>query len=118
MAIRFSKELRSVDDLSEEAREDLKLDLEAIADSIVEDARSHHRFESQTGALEASVNAEATEDTIRAWLDVSVAPYAVYIHDGTRKWVSDPFLEKAFTAHMPEVNEAIERATMKTLERF
>ncbi len=107
MAISFEKTINMLGWLPESLRDELDQKFNDIADRIAQDARNHHRFITRTGALEQSVTVEYTGNTVRAYLDASVAPYGIFVHDGQRSWAPDPFLEKAFTAHIKDIDAAI-----------
>jgi len=113
MAIEFDKIITALHALPDAIRSELESELKGIAAVIENEAKSTHNFVSRTGRLESSVTVDYTDTGIRAYLDTGVAPYAGYIHDGTKYISPDPFLERAFTAHVGDIDAAIGRAVDK-----
>lgn len=77
-------------------REVLDVSVLEAAEIIREDAQSVHRYKTRFGALDRSVIARQTgpaQAEIR--LDSAIAPYAVYVHEGTRAHVIEPVKRKA-----------------------
>ena len=74
------------------------------------DARQHHRFKTQTGALERSVLSEVDPIKLQGtvWLEDGVARYGKYIHRGFKSWQADPFLYDAFRRKKKQIIKNIE----------
>jgi len=119
MAIEFSKIVDSLPGLPGEVKKELEAELLDIASSIEEEAKSQHRYNSKTGALESATKVEYVKNSgIYAYLDTGTAPYASYVHDGQRSWRADPFLEKAFKRHIRDIDKAISRAWDKAMAQW
>jgi len=115
MAISFERTINMLSWMPDFIRDELDEKFDKIAADIATDAKNHHRFITRTGALEESVTAEYTGNTVRAYLDESIAPYGKYVHDGQRSWAPDPFLENAFTKHVRDIDGAIGEAVAKAM---
>jgi HK97 gp10 family phage protein len=119
MAIAFSKVVDSLAGLPSEVKKQLESELLDIASSIESEAKSNHRFESQTGKLESATHADYVKNSgVYAYLDTGTAPYASYVHDGQRSWRADPFLEKAFRRHIKDIDKAIARAWDRAMDSW
>lgn len=87
---------------------------------LVDTARANHNFTSRTGRLESSIKSRMTATGTEAYLDTGVAPYATYIHDGTKHIKPDKFLEAALDSQAIDkaIDKAIEQALTKALNRM
>ena len=67
-------------------------------------SQENHRYQIRTGNLVGSGYIETGD------LEVTIgygAEYAVYVHEGQRKWAPDPFLRSAFDRVAPELVKAL-----------
>ena len=106
----FSDVIKDINSLPEGIDKAVDSKLKVVASNIANMARGNHRFQSRTGRLERSINAKGVDNGIHAYLDTGVAEYAGYVHNGTSRMAPDPFLQQAFTANLPAVDDAIGKA--------
>lgn len=67
------------------AARELRLELNKGLRAIQIDARLHHRFKTNTGKLERSIQEDVDGSGLsgKVWLEESVASYGKFVHDGT-----------------------------------
>ena len=92
--------------------------MDDISDEVLARARSLHRFQSRTGNLVDSVYAEPTVDGVEYGISDSQAHYGKYIHDGTRRWRSDPFLLRAVEYYLSKMAGSVELAIGNLIQRL
>lgn len=86
--------------------------LEKELESVQREARSNHRFQRQTGALEESVSTLIDPSGLsgEVYLDDAIADYGQYVVSGHGTWSPDPFLDEAMHRKESEIDAAIEQA--------
>jgi len=92
----------------------------AIGDVIVQVAKQSHKFTNRTGRLESSIKSRKSGTGVEAYLDTGTAPYAGYIHNGTKYIEADPFLANAADSRQVDavIDAVIERALEVALNRI
>lgn len=124
----------------------LKLAVRESAIAVQEYAQDNHKYVSRTGALERAIREKVMHGGMRAkiYLASNEAPYAVFVHEGSRphyifprhrkalRWVhgnqfafakrvyhpgykGDPFLYNALDAQMPVIEDIFNRRVDKAL---
>lgn len=79
-------------------------------------AKYQHRYKVRTGRLQQATKAMVRDLTADLYIDDSIAPYGVYVHEGHHNgaWAPDKFVEKALKngepALMRSLGNAIQRA--------
>jgi hypothetical protein len=93
-----------------------------LYDSLAEiqtEAKLNHRFDSDTGKLEESIDVELVrnlEGVVK--LNRAIASYGNYIHDGFPGWRPDRFITKAALKKRPKVKKNIEDQIRRILKRL
>jgi HK97 gp10 family phage protein len=78
-------------------------------------AKKQHRYHRQSGKLERAIKVELTNTGGSVYIDDGIAPYGKYVHNGTRKWDSDPFLTEAFDEKSRDLDRAVDLAIDKAI---
>jgi len=80
-------------------------------------ARMNHRYHTHTGHLEKSVQVDVgktLDEGGKVYLELGIAKYGPYVHEGQRSWKPDRFLTTAAEQEkpnlMPKLNEGMQRA--------
>jgi hypothetical protein len=84
--------------------------IEPFLKSVQVESKRHHRFHARTGKLTRSVKISADNDGGSIYIDDASAPYGKYIHDGTRRWSADPFVQSAYESKQRDLDVAVDRA--------
>jgi HK97 gp10 family phage protein len=109
-----------VDGLHQASRglaESVERDLKGVAQKIQAEARAKHRYRNRTGSLRNATEALVHQYTLSAQIDDASAPHGKYIHDGTRRWSPDQFLQNAFDNNTDEIDEVVANAVEKDFEK-
>jgi HK97 gp10 family phage protein len=73
-------------------------------------ARREHRYDRQTGRLDRAIKISHDKDGGSVYIDDSIARYGKYVHEGTKRWASDPFLTNAVDSTRTQMDAMIDRA--------
>jgi hypothetical protein len=95
----------------------VRLEFKKFGRDVQAEARNNHKYETDTGMLERSIEYKATPDGdgVEIWADLGIAPYARRIHEGWGTWVRDPFLKIAFNRQAQNLGDRIQKAISKAL---
>lgn len=81
--------------------------LDKLAKEVQTEARQEHRYESKTHNLERATKVKTVKGQAQIYIDKVMAPYGQFIHDGTKKWEEDPFIEDALDKVLDGADEKI-----------
>ena len=70
--------------------------IKALQPILVNYAKTHHRYDDQTGNLSNSIQLDQLNMGMRLQAN---AEYGVFIHDGFKTWQPDPWLEETLKAN-------------------
>ena len=84
---------------------------------VTRDARNKHRYTRRTGTLERAVGSEIVRDVARAYVSDSLAPYGVYVHQGTKHWAEDPFLTNALERNRKKITDLLDDAVEDAIKK-
>jgi hypothetical protein len=77
---------------------------------VMLEARSTHRFISRTGSTERSVQMRVTGPTdVEDYLELGIASYAPYTHEGHGTWAPDQFLYEAFDRNLESIEDGVQK---------
>lgn len=125
----------------------MRLTMKRAIRDIREHVRGNHRFKSRTGTLERAIQSDTFEDPIGGvvFLNLGMAPYGFYVHEGTYphaifpkrkkalRWArsgdfvfakavlhpgtkSDRFMEDAWYRYKPEIPERFAKAVDRAIK--
>lgn len=86
--------------------------------SVQIDARQHHRFTTRSAhGLEASVQVEIKPNVAgsNVYLDLGIANYGPFIHDGFKSWQADQFLFQAADRQKAELPKNIQKSIHRAI---
>lgn len=81
--------------------------LQDLAIEVQKKAQIEHRYTSRTHNLERSVKVNTIKGQAKIYIDKVKAPYGQFVHDGTKKWEADPFIEDALEEVLNGADEKI-----------
>lgn len=86
------KSLEALAAAPEKVRSGLRLALKRTASNIASEAKRTHRFKTRTGMLEKAVEFNVDDAAMKAeiYLNEAIAPYAKYVHEGTKPHIIRP----------------------------
>jgi len=95
----------------------VNLSLKDSSKKVVSQAKTRHRFKSQTGNLVRSTKAEIKKMVAEYSIDTKKANYGGYIHDGFKGWSPDPYLLKSIEDNESKIAKELEEAMYKSFKK-
>ena len=83
------------------------------------EARQVHKFVTRSGGLERSVQVDYSPKISgsKVYLELGIARYGPYIHEGFKSWKADRFLTEAAERKKPELTEKISEAIGRAIRK-
>lgn len=88
-----------------------------LAKMIVETAKKEHRYKNRSGKLTKSIDWYYNH-TVNQLQIYASAKYAQYVIRGHGTWRPDPFIENAIKKHLKHIDDILQKAANKAIERF
>jgi len=110
-------DLEKYEDLDpKDIEEGLAEALKTASTLISNEAKSNHRYRSRSGNLKRATKTKSTKESIQAYIDEAMARYGKYIHNGSRSWAPDEFVEDAIKNNLDKIDRLIADSIDKKLE--
>jgi len=108
---------QKISGLSDKILSDILVSMKDGMTKVMLEARSTHRFISRTGSTERSVQMRVTGPTdVEDYLELGIASYAPYTHEGHGSWAPDQFLYEAFDRNIDKIEEDVQKTLDSAVE--
>jgi HK97 gp10 family phage protein len=108
------------DELEKQFKIEVRKSLIVGLTKVKGDAKRDHKFHNRTGRLESHIKATLEPDTNKlegyVYVNDLAVPYGKYVHNGTRKMKSDPFLTNAMVKNEKYLIAKLEEAVNKAIK--
>lgn len=78
-------------------------------------AKTHHRYTRRTGRLARATQYRTSRDITEVFINQAMAKYGSRIHEGSKGWGADPFIDEAVNANKHKIEQIVDRHLQREL---